>query len=110
MKKIIAILSVFIGIGLIVSIIYGFMSEVPATVPQTSAFVYKLMNGIQNFGRYIPGVAITGFTVSCSVHFGRNSEGSTERFSKAMLERFKTVMIVSIIMAFFLTFCSEVLV
>lgn len=110
MKKIIAILSVFIGIGLIVSIIYGFMSEVPATVPQTSAFVYKLMNGIQNFGRYIPGVAITGFTVSCSVHFGRNSEGSTERFSKAMLERFKTVMIVSIIVAFFLTFCSEVLV
>lgn len=110
MKKIIAILSAFIGIGLIVSIIYGFMSEVPATVPQTSAFVYKLMNGLQNFGRYIPGVAITGFTVSCSVHFGRNSEGSTERFSKAMLERFKTVMIVSIIMAFFLTFCSEVLV
>lgn len=110
MKKIIAILSVFIGIGLIVSIIYGFMSEMPATVPQTSAFVYKLMNGLQNFGRYIPGVAITGFTVSCSVHFGRNSEGSTERFSKAMMERFKTVMIVSIIMAFFLTFCSEVLV
>ena len=110
MKKIIAILSVFIGIGLIVSIIYGFMSEVPATVPQTSAFVYKLMNGLQNFGRYIPGVAITGFTVSCSVHFGRNSEGSTERFSKAMMERFKIVMIVSIIMAFFLTFCSEVLV
>lgn len=110
MKKIIAILSVFIGIGLIVSIIYGFMSEMPATVPQTSAFVYKLMNGLQNFGRYIPGVAITGFTVSCSVHFGRNSEGSTERFSKAMMERFKIVMIVSIIMAFFLTFCSEVLV
>lgn len=86
------------------------MSEMPATVPQTSAFVYKLMNGLQNFGRYIPGVAITGFTVSCSVHFGRNSEGSTERFSKAMMERFKIVMIVSIIMAFFLTFCSEVLV
>ena len=110
MKKIIAILSVFIGIGLIVSIIYGFMSEVPVTVPQNSAFVYKLMTGLQSFGRYIPGVAITGFTVSCSVHFGRNAEGSTERFSKAMMERFKVVMIVSIAMAFFLTFCSEVLV
>jgi len=110
MKKIIAILSVFIGIGLIVSIVYGFMSEVPATVPQASTFVYKLMTGLQSFGRYIPGVAITGFTVSCSVHFGRNAEGSTERFSKAMMERFKVVMIVSIIMAFFLTFCSEVLV
>lgn len=110
MKKIIAILSVFIGIGLIVSFITGFAGAIPFTVPQSSAFVYKLMKGLQNFGRYIPGVAITGFTVSCSVHFGRNSEGSTERFSKAMMDRFKIVMIVSISMAFFLTICTEVLV
>lgn len=110
MKKIIAILSVFIGIGLIVSFITGFAGAIPASVPESSAFVYKLMKGLQNFGRYIPGVAITGFTVSCSVHFGRNSEGSTERFSKAMMDRFKIVMIVSISMAFFLTICTEVLV
>ena len=110
MKKIIAILSVFIGIGLVVSIVAGFMSNVPPEVPASSVFLYKLMTSLQNFGRYIPGVAITGFTVSCSVHFGRNSEGSTERFSKAMMDRFKIVMIVSISMAFFLTICTEVLV
>ena len=109
MKKIIGILSVFIGIGLVVSLITGFMSDIPYTVPQSSAFVYKLMNGLQNFGKFIPGVAITGFVVSCSVHFGRNAEGSTERFSKAMMDRFKIVMIVSIGIAFFLTVCSEVL-
>lgn len=109
MKKIIGILSVFIGIGLVVSLINGFMSDIPYTVPQSSAFVYKLMNGLQNFGKFIPGVAITGFVVSCSVHFGRNAEGSTERFSKAMMDRFKIVMIVSIGIAFFLTVCSEVL-
>lgn len=109
MKKIIGILSVFIGIGLVVSLITAFMSDIPYTVPQSSAFVYKLMNGLQNFGKFIPGVAITGFVVSCSVHFGRNAEGSTERFSKAMMDRFKIVMIVSIGIAFFLTVCSEVL-
>ena len=108
MKKIIAILSVFIGIGLIVSFISGFMSYVPANVPEGSVVVYKLMTGLQNFVRYIPGVTITGFTVSCSVHFGRNAEGSTERFSKAMMDRFKVVMIVSIAIAFFLTACTEV--
>ena len=108
MKKIIAILSVFIGIGLIVSFIAGFMSYVPANVPEGSVVVYKLMTGLQNFVRYIPGVTITGFTVSCSVHFGRNAEGSTERFSKAMMDRFKVVMIVSIGIAFFLTACTEV--
>ena len=98
MKKIIGILSVFIGIGLVVSLITGFMNDIPYTVPQSSAFVYKLMNGLQNFGKFIPGVAITGFVVSCSVHFGRNAEGSTERFSKAMMDRFKIVMIVSILL------------
>ena len=110
MKKIIGILSIFIGIGLIVSFVMGFAGEIPSTVPASSAVVYKLMTGLQNFGKYIPGVAITGFVVSCSVHFGRNSEGSTERFSKAMMERFKIVMIVSISIAFLLTVCSEVLV
>ncbi len=109
MKKIFGLLSIFIGIGLIGSLVMGFVSSIPFTVPQSSAFLYKLMTGLQNFGKVIPGIAITGFVVSCSVHFGRNPEGSTERFSKAMMDRFKIVMIVSISMAFFLTLCSEVL-
>ena len=109
MKKIFGILGIFVGLGLIVSFVAGFLADVPEAVPQSSIFVYKLMTGLQNFGKYIPGVAITGFTVSCSVHFGRNAEGSTERFSKAMMERFKMVMIVSISIAFLLTVCSEVL-
>ena len=109
MKKIIGILSIFIAIGLIVSFVTGFISDVPSSVPASSVFVYKLMTGLQNFGKYIPGVAITGFAVSCSVHFGRNAEGSTERFSKAMMDRYKMVMIISISIAFFLTICTEVL-
>ena len=108
MKKIIGILSVFLGIGLIVSFVAGFMADIPATVPSSSVFLYKFLTGLQNFSKYVPGVAITGFTVSCSVHFGRNAEGSTERFSKAMMDRFKTVMIVSIGIAFLLTLCTEV--
>ena len=109
MKKIIGILSIFIGIGLIVSFVLAFAGSVPDAVPRSSVFVYKLMTGLQNFSKYIPGIAITGFVVSCSVHFGRNAEGSTERFSKAMMDRFKIVMIVSIAMAFLLTISSEVL-
>ena len=110
MKKIIGILSVFIAIGLVVSLVVGFMSNIPSEVPEASVFVYKLMTSLQNFGRYIPGVAITGFVVSCSVHFGRNAEGSTERFSKAMMDRFKMVMIIAIALAFLLTICTEVMV
>ena len=109
MKKIIGIICIFAGIGLIVSFIAGFLSDVPLAVPESSVVVYKIMTSLQNFGKYIPGIAITGFTVSCSVHFGRNAEGSTERFSPAMMNRYKTVMTISIAIAFFLTASAEVL-
>ena len=108
MKKIIGILSIFLGIGLILSFVMAFTGSIPASVPQSSVFVYKIMTALQSFTKYLPGIAITGFVVSCSVHFGRNAEGSTERFSKAMMDRFKTVMIVSIIIAFILAVFSEV--
>ena len=109
MKKIIGILSIFIVIGLIVSFVAAFLNGIPSAVPESSVFLYKFMTGLQNFGKYIPSVTITGFVVSCSVYFGRNPEGSTERFSKAMMDRFKIIMIIAIVIAFFLTVCSEVL-
>ncbi len=109
MKKLLGIVLIFLGIGLIVSFIAGFVSEIPYSVPASASFLYKFLTGLQNFSRYLPGIVITGFTVSCSVHFGRNPEGSTERFSKAMMDRFKLVMMVSVSIAFVLTLSSEVL-
>lgn len=109
MKKIIGILSIFLGIGLILCFVAGFISSVPGSVPKASISVYKIMTSLQYFARFLPGIAITGFTVSCSVHFGRNAEGSTERFSKAMMDRFKMVMIISISIAFVLTVSYEVI-
>ena len=109
MKKIIGILSIFLGIGLILCFVAGFISAVPGAVPKASVSVYKIMTSLQYFARFLPGIAITGFTVSCSVHFGRNAEGSTERFSKAMMDRFKMVMIISISIAFVLTVSYEVI-
>ncbi len=110
MKKILGLLSIFLGIGLIVCFTAGFLSEVPSVVSSSSRFGYKFLTGIQYFGRFLPAITITGFVVSCSVHFGRNPEGSTTRFSKAMMDRFKTVMLASVIIAFALTLMSEVFV
>jgi tetratricopeptide (TPR) repeat protein len=110
MKKILGLLSIFLGIGLIICFVAGFMSEVPAVVASSSHAGYKILTGIQYFGKFLPGITITGFVVSCSVHFGRNAEGSTSRFSKAMMDRFKAVMIASLIIAFGLTLMNEVFV
>ncbi len=109
MKKIIILLSVFLGLGIIICFVSGFFSEIPYTVPESSAVGYKFLIGLERFGKFLPVILITGFVVSLSVHFGRNPEGSTSRFSKAMIDRFRIVIIISISIAFLLTFSSEVL-
>lgn len=108
MKKILGVLSFFLGLGLVICLVMGFCSKVPSSVPSKSEFIYKLLTGFQYFIKYLPGVIFTGFVVSGSVHFGHNPEGSTSRFSKAMAERYKIVMITSIIIAAILTLSTEV--
>lgn len=109
MKKIFILLSVFLGLGIIVCFVSGFFSEVPFSVPEASQTGYKILTGFERFGKFLPVIMITGFIVTFSVHFGRNPEGSTTRFSKAMVDRFRIVVIVAISISFLLTFSSEVL-
>jgi len=109
MKKIIGFLSIFFVIGAIICFVTAGFSEVPDTVPAASVFGYRMLTGLERLGKFLPSILILGFVVSNSIHYGRNPEGSTERFSKAMLERFKTAVTVSLIIAFLLTVAIEVL-
>lgn len=108
MKKIIGILSIFLVLGLIAAIIFGFSQDVRADLSSGSKTAYKLLTGLLYFFYYLPAVMITGYVVSCSVNFGRSAEGSYQRFSSAMAGRFKSVMITSLIITFVLTMGNEV--
>ena len=109
MKKIWSVLSFFLVFGLIVCAVFGFTVKLPSSITKSSVFLFKLFTSLQYFLIYLPVLMITGFVVSCSVHFGHNCEGSTSRFSSAMAERYKSVMIISLIIAFVLTFSNEFL-
>ena len=52
-------------------------------VPENGRFMYKFCTGMEYFLAFLPAVIFTGILVSCSVHFGHNSEGSTSAFSRA---------------------------
>lgn len=108
MKKIIGILSFFLVAGLIASFIFGFAGSIPSAVPEKAVTKYKLLVSFGYFLRYLPSLIFTGFLVSFSVYFGNNCGGSAFRFSKAMLERFKILMIIAIACSFILTLSSEV--
>ena len=107
MKKILGISSIFAAIGLIVCIVFGFALPLKTDVPASSLTGYKILCGLEFFLRFLPPLIITGFVVSCSVYFGHNPEGSTDRFSVAMLKRLKSIMICAIIISAVLTICTE---
>lgn len=107
MKKIIGMLSLFLGLGLIFSIVLGFVIPIPEVVADNSKIAYKILNGMSYFFKFLPALIFTGFVVTYAVHFGHNSEGSQSRFSTAMFNRLKMVMISSLICVFILTLVSE---
>ena len=108
MKKIIGILSFFLVAGLILSLVFGFIGKIPDSVPAAATGKYKFLVGLGYFLRYIPSVITSGFIVSFCVHFGNNCEGSMSRFSSAMLERFKLMIIFAVSCSFILTLSLEV--
>jgi len=107
MKKIMGILSVFLGLGFIICIALGLILKVPVEVSVHSAFLYKILNALSYFIQFLPMMLITGFCVSCSVSFGHNSEGSMDRFSRAMFMRYRNIIIASLSCTALLTFSNE---
>ena len=107
MKKIFTILSVFLGIGFVICFAIGMFMPVPVEVPQKSWFLYRFCIGIEYFARFLPAMIISGFVISFSVYFGHNAEGSTSRFSQAMGERFKMIIISGLACTFLVTLSNE---
>lgn len=108
MKKIFGLLSIFLGLSLVICMIFAAFADFSAELPKNSVNALKILTGFEYFINYLPAIMMTGFVVSCSVYFGQNSEGSTSRFSTAMFARFKTIMVAVIVIAFVLTLGAEV--
>ena len=107
MKKALGVLSVFLGIGFIICFLIGICLPLKEAVPDSSEFVYKLCTSVQLFLFFLPIMLITGFIVSFSIQFGHNAEGSEQRFSVSMFNRYKNVVIVSLFCVLILTFANE---
>ena len=107
MKKIFSILATFLGIGFIICVALGFIIPISNDIYNSSKTLYKFLNGIDYFLSFLPGIILAGFIISFSVYFGHNSEGSTSRFSKEMLNRFKYVVISSLVCGLILALANE---
>ena len=89
-------------------LVIGFVLNVPFEVSKNSVFLYKILTGLELFVKYLPVFIIASFILTFSVHFGQHCEGSIVRFSQAMVERFKKIMIFSLMLTFIITMSNEV--
>lgn len=108
MKKLIGVLSFLVGVGFLVCIILGFSLPLTNEISQSYNAIYKFLRGLNYFCKILPAILFTSFILSFSIYFGRNSEGSSDRFSKAMFSRLKIVLITSLVFVLVLTLESEI--
>lgn len=107
MKRIIGMLSTFLILGFVLCLVFGFLYPHPVELIHSAVFPYNFLSGLQYFLAFLPALFFAGFIISLAVHFGHNAEGGFKRFSKATLERYKLVIITSLICAFVLTLSNE---
>ena len=108
MKKVITILIAYTAIIFACCIGVTFIyRNVPELIP-ADVSSYKFFRGLCWFLMLLPSIFLSGFTVACSVQWQHNTENSRHRFSPAMIDRYKGVMIVSLVFVLILAFNAEI--
>lgn len=108
MKKILQILIGYLFFCFALAVCLGaIFCPVPELLPKDIR-AYRFCSGLRVFFEVLPSVLVTGFVIGCAVSFGRNPEGSSNRFSQNMFKRYRQVMIAGISSALLLTGALEI--
>ena len=108
MKKVIIILAIYTFLIFLCCLgetyIYRY---VPELVPECVSS-YRFYRGLSWFLALLPSILISGFCIACSIQWKRNATDSRHRFSPAMIDRYRFVIIASLIFVFILSFSAEI--
>lgn len=108
MKKIIIILAIYTLLIFLCCIGETFIyRSVPELVPE-SVSSYRFYRGLSWFLALLPSILISGFCIACSIQWKRNATDSRKRFSPAMIDRYRLVVVTSLIFVFILSFSAEI--
>ena len=107
MKKIVIILAIYTVLIFIGCLILSLFIPLPELVVGVKG-LFRFNRALLWFLTTLPAIFISGFTVACSVNWRKNTENSRNRFSAAMLERYRNVMFISIGLLLFLMLNAEI--
>lgn len=108
MKKIVLILSIYVLLVflLLMGAVRIFV-DLPVLIKGTE-FNYRMTATTLGFLTLLPPVALSGFSVACAVTWKKSDSISRRRFSQAMLDRYRSVFIVSLILVFLMFMNEEI--
>lgn len=109
MKKMLIVLSVYTVLLFGIVIILGYTLPLNVNILAVDVSGYKFTRGLLWFLKALPSILVSGFIVGCCVQWKVGSGNSVNRFSQAMMRRYKVVFIIAIVLVFFLTVCEEIL-
>ncbi len=98
----------FLIICYIAILIYSFTGTlIPEILPEHAAN-YKFINSLKLFIKFLPAILFTSATIGWALDFGAHASNSRLRFSSAMFERLKIVIINSLFFIFIIEVCIEI--
>lgn len=109
MKKLFTVLSIYTVILFAFAIFFGFAIPIKDNILAFDLTRFKFNRGLLIFFRGLPSILISGFIVGCCVQWKHGSGASVNRFSQAMMSRYKVVLCFGLIAVLFLTCCQEIL-
>ena len=108
MRKIIVIIVAYLAVAFALCVgIANVMRNVPTLLPG-ARFSYLFFRSVLLFFTLFPALLCSAFLVAASISFGRSGKKALIRFSAAMIEHYKKVMIASLCMVFLLAMVREV--
>src|SRR5574344_377697 len=115
MKRVILVISLYTAIifGACIGISFVYAARTPDNLPillDNAVKSYTFFRGLSWFLTILPAVLISGFMIGCAIQWKTNTEDSRKKYSPAMFERYKKVLLVGIVLTFVLTFSAEVFV
>lgn len=108
MKKVFIVLGIYTFLIFICCIAETFIYRTVPPLIETSVTNYRIMRGLSWFLMLLPTIFLSGFVVACAVLWKANSNNSKNRFSAAMIDRYRTVMFTSLIFVAILSFNEEI--
>lgn len=108
MKKVFSVLTIYTIIIFLCCLGETFIYRTtPVLIPGT-ATTFRIMRALNWFLTLLPTIFLSGFTVACAVLWKSNTSNSRTRFSAAMVERYKTVIISALVFVALLSFNAEI--